>query len=133
MIMNRRLFIKSIIGSFSFLVIQPSSVKAEVQKRIIIHRMTINCVGMGLTPVQCSDQILTKLGHGPTFKLKADNENDIVHGAIMVAHLLPPEQHIIRVEIYQQDGPPRNGRKSFLKRHNSPPTDDEIRALLNKP
>jgi hypothetical protein len=105
----------------------------EVPTRSVSHTRVIDCVGMGLTPAQCSDNILAKLGHGPAFRLKADAPGDTVHGALMIRHSLPPEPHLIRIELYLADGPPTRERRSRLAAHPNPPTDSAIRALLNRP
>lgn len=127
--MNRRLFISSVLA---LLLIPLQKAKAQVSKRTVVHFMLIDHVALGLTDSTCSDWVLAKLGHSPTFKLKADNENDTVHGAVMIRHSVPPEQHLIRIEIYESDDSPKQGRKSFLKKHVNPPTDDEIRDKLNR-
>ena len=106
---------------------------AEVERRTILHSILRDCVGRGITPAQCSDEILAKLGHGAAFKLKADRADDAVHGAVMIRHSVPPEPHLIRIELYLTDSPPTGSRRAHLRAHPNLPPDAAIRALLDRP
>ena len=87
----------------------------------------------------CSDMVLDALGHGPTFKLKADTPDDTVHGSVTIAHNLPPEPHKISVEVYEDANLPAltmingvtQGRRSTLQRPAIMPTAKKIRDRLN--
>ena len=47
------------------------------------------CIDNKGDSAKCCDEILTALGHGPTFKYKADSPTDTVHGALTIAHCDP--------------------------------------------
>lgn len=130
--MTRRRLIAGAVACVA-LPILARQATAEVERRTILHSILRDCVGRGLTPAQCSDEILAKLGHGPTFKLKADTDTDAVHGAVMIRHSVPPEPHLIRIEFYLADSPPTGSRRATLRAHPNLPPDAAIRALLDKP
>jgi len=103
----------------------------------VVHNKIIDCSAMPAS--ECSDRLLTALGHGVGFKLKADTPNDIVHGSVTIAHNLPPEAHEITVEIYEVDEAPTvlmvhgrmEGRESTLKRPAVIPTEQVIKDRIN--
>ena len=97
----------------------------------ILHHKVIDCSSM--TPVACSDLLLVKLLHGPTFKLRADMPTDTVHGSVTIAHNTPPNPHEIIVEIYEVDEPPAPNHPSTLKRPAPMTSEDAIRARLDLP
>lgn len=47
------------------------------------------CIDNKGDSAKCCDEILTALGHGPAFKLKADTPDDTVHGAVTITHCDP--------------------------------------------
>lgn len=65
------------------------------------------CVGNNIT----TDDILTSLGHGPGFKLKADAPDDTVHGAVNISHCDP---RTLDVDILQF----RDGRREVATADN---------------
>jgi len=81
-----------------------------------------------------------ELGHGPYFKLRADHADDTVHGAVTIAHRLPPEAHEIYIEVYEVDESPATeiihgevfGRRSTLKRPIIMPTEADIQNRLDQ-
>lgn len=103
----------------------------------VVHTKIVDCLAM--TAEECSDQCLVALGHGPGFKLRADTPDDVVHGAVTIAHNFPPEPHEISVDVYEQDDLPNTrlvhgrleGRRSTLKRPAVMPTARAIRDRLN--
>ena len=131
--MTRRRLLAGAAACFTALPILARQATAEVEKRTILHSILRDCVGRGITPAQCSDEILLKLGHGPAFKLKADTADDAVHGAVMIRHGVPPEPHLIRIELYLTDSPPTGSRRAHLRAHPNLPPDAAIRALLDRP
>ena len=108
----------------------------------VIHTKVIDCSAMAAAA--CSDLCLAALGHGPNFLLRtegtrvilADNTVRIdglgpVHGAVTIAHNLPPALHEIWVDVYEQDEGPTKERRSTLRRPVPMPTDQAIRDRLN--
>lgn len=47
------------------------------------------CIDNKGDSAKCCDEILTTLGHSPTFKLRADTPDDTVHGAVTISHCDP--------------------------------------------
>lgn len=131
--MNRRRFLTGSGALIVVLAMPRWGRTQEVATRIFMHSLMVDCVARGLTPAQCSDEIVAKLGHGPTFKLKADTSDDTVHGAVMIRHSVPPEPHLVRVEFYLADRLPTLGRRSTLKAHPGLPSDAALRARLDSP
>lgn len=82
-------------------------------------------------PIQCSNALLEKLGHGPTFKLMADHPGDSVHGSLSVLH--NPGDHLIIIELYDQDEAPTDRRTVRLIAHPNQPTKAELFDRLTKP
>lgn len=133
MMTRRELLAGAVAASLGPLLVARRGGAQEVRTRSVLHSLLRDCVGRGLTPAQCSDELLAKLGHGPAFRLKADTPTDTVHGAVMIRHAIPPDPHLIRVELYLADSPPTGGRRAFLKAHPSLPSDAAIRARLDQP
>src|SRR3990167_6177529 len=105
-----------IIGIIAGAVVAKMPAGAQTTPNVsVTHEMVFNCMGLGLSPAQCSDLLLARLGHGPNFTLRADRADDTVHGAVMIRHEWPPVPHIIRVELYQADELPRGNRQTVLK------------------
>lgn len=88
--------------------------------------------------LKAADVVLAALGHGADFKLKADKEDDTLHGAVTIQHF--PDRLVVHVDVYEQDEPPekpkdvfdRHYRKSTLKRPARMPTREEICACIDK-
>ena len=47
------------------------------------------CIDNKCDAEKCCAELLTALGHSPTFKLMADSDSDTVHGAVSIAHCDP--------------------------------------------
>lgn len=82
-------------------------------------------------PLACSNMLLDQLGHGPTFKLMADHPADAVHGSISILHT--PGDHLIMVDLYDQDEAPTDRRTVRLVAHPNKPTKAELLDRLTKP
>jgi len=105
----------------------------------IEHEMVMDCSEM--TQEACSDICIEALtvGHGSDFKLKADTEDDIVHGFVTIVHNDPPLPHEYTVEIYEVDEPPTaklvhgelEGRLSTFKRPETFPTEQVLKDRLD--
>lgn len=99
---------------------------------------SIDCVGK--TSEACSDDVLTALGHGAAFTLKAEVPTDTVHGSVTILHCDPPELHAITVEIYEvYEAPPAisahgliQGRQSTFRRPDPMPTERIIKSRLDQ-
>ena len=97
---------------------------------VVEYETVITCGAM--TPAECTETVLAALGHGPSFKLKADTPTDTVHGSVTIFWKSPPEKSLIRVEVYEVADPPTGGRKSTLARPLTMPKVKEITDNLEK-
>ena len=113
------------------LLIGGLSLVASVEAKTVIHRRVMDC--KTLTPAQCSDTVLTALGHGPDLKLKAGTATDTVHGAVTIEWCEPmPCEVAIQVDIYEHDDRPKTkGHKSTLKRPVVVPSEIDIKTKLD--
>jgi len=96
-------------------------------------KQIIDCSGIGSGV--CTEIALNALGNSPEFNLTAKSEDDTVHGSITIVHDLPPELHLISVEIYEENlaaEPQDGGRKTSLARPAVFPTQQEIKDRLTK-
>ena len=77
----------------------------------------------------CSDLILEKLAP-LNFKLKADKENDTVHGSVSIDHT--KNNHVITVVLYEKnENPNENSRHdTTLQKVKNLPTLEEIKNLI---
>ena len=82
-------------------------------------------------PLICSNALLDQLGHGPTFKLMADHPNDAVHGSLSILHT--PGDHLIIIDLYDQDEAPTDRRTVRLVKHQNQPTKAELLDRLTTP
>ena len=104
---------------------------------IVRHELLLDCAD--LSPLACSDLVLTKLGHGPSFKLKAERPTDMVHGHVTITHHLLPLPHVIEVTVYEVDDLPRiepgqrQKRETILKRPTIFLTPTELKTRLDEP
>ena len=101
---------------------------------IVVHEVGMAC----RNPTACSEQFITRLGHGASFKLKYDRAGDVAHGRLTSVHRQPPEGHQFRVEIYEVDEPPGIGPRygthdCAVQRPASLPTEQELRRRLDTP
>jgi hypothetical protein len=74
----------------------------------------------------CSDRLLDALGHGVDFKLRADNEDDTVHGFVTVLHNSPPEPHEVIVDMYDADEEPCAEHKTTFRCPDSMPSTADL-------
>jgi len=79
-----------------------------------------------ITPSACSDRLLIAIGHGIDFKLRADGENDIVHGSVAIKHDSPPAQHEVTVNLYDADEDPCEGHQTTFRRPDNMPSTSEL-------
>jgi len=96
---------------------------------IVAHTRVISCTDTG----QCSDDFLTRLGHGAGKKLKADNDTDTVHGSITIVHNQPPAAHDITVEFYDTAESPTSGHDTTLAVTSPMPTEADVHTDLDSP
>ena len=98
---------------------------------IVYHERLFDCSAMEAD--ECGELCLVALQHGPSFKLKADSETDIVNGSLTIVHASPPELHQIWVEVYDVDSPPdrATSRESALKRPAVMPTEETLKTRLD--
>ncbi len=89
----------------------------------ITHEVVIDCSHM--TPANCSDVCLEALSHGAGFKLKADSSTDTIHGSVTIQHSMPPNPHLIIVEVYEED----RGRQ---RKPAKMPTASQVTGALDK-
>jgi hypothetical protein len=88
-------------------------------------RLQISCTD----PFTCSERILSDLGNGPGFKLRAEHPSDSVHGSISILHL--DGNHILTVELYDIEDPPTESRSTHLLPLVGKPTRQMLAARLN--
>lgn len=82
-------------------------------------------------PIACSNALLDRLGHGPSLKLMADHPADTVHGSLSIFHT--PGDHLVIVNLYDQDEAPTDRRASRLLALQNKPTKAELLDRLTKP
>jgi hypothetical protein len=75
-----------------------------------------------ITSSACSDSLLDALGHCADFKLRADGENDVVHGSVTIIHNSPPIPHEVTVELYDTDEEPCEGHQTTFRCSNNMPS-----------
>ena len=100
---------------------------------ILELKRIIDCLGIG--PEECTKHALTALGDNPAFNLSAKSEADTVHGSVTIVHNLPPEAHIIRIEVYGTDLAAEletGGRKSTIARPEVFPSKQTIINSISK-
>lgn len=76
---------------------------------------------------ECSNIIVDKI-QTPNLKLRAENENDTVHGFVGIKHI--QGAHEILIVIYETDELPNTRHSSTLKRPIPMPTRQAIEELV---
>lgn len=85
-----------------------------------------------LTRAQCSDEVLTALGHnGTTMKLKADTPTDTVHGYVSIEWHQPPLSSTICVTHYDKDEASNGKHQSTFKKHSTIPSAKTMQTGLD--
>jgi hypothetical protein len=81
----------------------------------------------GIDPSACSDSLLDALGHGDDLKLRADVENDVVHGSVTIIHNPPPIPHEVTVNLYDTDEEPGEGHQTTFRCSDNMPSTSELK------
>lgn len=79
---------------------------------------------------KCSDLILEKLAP-LNLKLKADKENDTLHGSVSIDHT--KNHHVITIVLYEHDEKPNENSRhdTTLQKVKNLPTLEEIKNLIS--